>query len=54
MGTPLKLLQEVFKALQLCDLVDLLGKEKPRTLLPSLPLWAKIEKRDKTAQVVCR
>ena len=36
--TPLKLLKEVFDALQLCDLVDLLEKEKPRTLRPSLPL----------------
>ena len=36
--TPLKLLQDVFEALQLCDLVDLLDKEKPRTLRPSLPL----------------
>ena len=36
--TPLKLLKDVFDALQLCDLVDLLEKEKPRTLRPSLPL----------------
>ena len=36
--TPLKLLKYVFDALQLCDLVDLLEKEKPRTLRPSLPL----------------
>ena len=36
--TPLKLLKDVFEALQLCDLVDLLEKEKPRTLRPSLPL----------------
>ena len=36
--TPLKLLKDVFEALQLCDLVDLLDKEKPRTLRPSLPL----------------
>ena len=36
--TPLKLLKDVFEALQLCDLVDLLKKEKPRTLRPSLPL----------------
>ena len=36
--TPLKLLKEVFDALQLCDLVDLLEKEKPRTLRPSLLL----------------
>ena len=36
--TPLKLLKEVFDALQLCDLVDVLEKEKPRTLRPSLPL----------------
>ena len=40
--TPLKLLKDVFDAVQLCDLVDLLEKEKPRTLRPSLPLWAKI------------
>ena len=36
--TPLKLLKDVFDALQLCDLVDLLEREKPRTLRPSLPL----------------
>ena len=36
--TPLKLLKDVFDALQLCDLVDLLEKEKPRTLRLSLPL----------------
>ena len=36
--TPLKLLKDVFDALQLYDLVDLLEKEKPRTLRPSLPL----------------
>ena len=36
--TPLKLLKDVFDALQLCDLVDLLEKEKPRTLRPSLPM----------------
>ena len=36
--TPLILLKDVFDALQLCDLVDLLEKEKPRTLRPSLPL----------------
>ena len=40
--TPLKLLKDVFDALQLFDFVDLLEKEKPRTLRPSLPLWAKI------------
>lgn len=36
--TPVKLLKEVFEALQLYDLMELLEKAKPRTLRPALPL----------------
>lgn len=36
--TPVKLLQDVFEALQLHDLVDLWKKLKPRVLRPALPL----------------
>lgn len=36
--TPVKLLKEVFEALQLYDLVELLEKEKPRSLRSVLPL----------------
>ena len=36
--TPLKLLKDVFQALELHDLVEILEKVKPRTLLPTLPL----------------
>ena len=36
--TPINLLKDVCKALQLYDLVDLLEKAKPRTLRPALPL----------------
>ena len=36
--TPLKLLKDVFQALELHDLVEILEKEKPRTLRPTLPL----------------
>ena len=36
--TPVKELQDVFEALQLYDLVELLEKVKPRTLRPALPL----------------
>ena len=36
--TPLKLLKDVFQALELHDLVEILEKVKPRTLRPTLPL----------------
>ena len=36
--TPLKLLTDVFQALELHDLVEILEKVKPRTLRPTLPL----------------
>ena len=36
--TPLKLLKDVFQALELHDLVKILEKVKPRTLRPTLPL----------------
>ena len=36
--TPVNLLKEVFEALNLYDLVELLEKVKPRTLRPALPL----------------
>ena len=36
--TPLKLLKDVFQALELHDLVEILEKLKPRTLRPTLPL----------------
>ena len=36
--TPLNLLKEIFEALNLYDLVELLEKVKPRTLRPALPL----------------
>lgn len=36
--TPLKLLKDVFQALELNDLVEILEKVKPRTLRPTLPL----------------
>ena len=36
--TPVKVLKDVFEALQLYDLVELLEKVKPRTLRPALPL----------------
>ena len=36
--TPLKLLEEVFRELQLYDLVEMLEKVKSRSLRPSLPL----------------
>ena len=39
--TPVKLLKEVFKALQLCDVIDLLEEGKPRatrSLRPALRL----------------
>ena len=36
--TPVNVLKEVFEALNLYDLVELLEKVKPRTLRPSLPL----------------
>lgn len=36
--TPIKLLRDVFEALQLYDLVELLDKAKPRSLRPALPL----------------
>ena len=36
--TPVKVLKDVFEALQLYDLVELLEKVKPRTLLPAFPL----------------
>ena len=36
--TPVKVLKDVFEALQLYDLVELLEKIKPRTLRPALPL----------------
>lgn len=36
--TPVRLLRDVFEALQLYDLVELLEKAKPRSLRPALPL----------------
>lgn len=36
--TPAKLLKDVFEALKLYDLVDLMEKAKPRTLRPAFPL----------------
>lgn len=36
--TPAKLLKDVFEALELYDLVDLMEKAKPRTLRPAFPL----------------
>ena len=36
--TPIRLLKDVFEALQLYDIVELLEKAKPRTLRPALPL----------------
>ena len=36
--TPVKLLRDVFEALRLYDLVELLEKAKPRSLRPALPL----------------
>ena len=36
--TPIRLLKDVFEALQLYDLVELLEKAKPRALRPALPL----------------
>ena len=36
--TPVRLLKDVFEALQLYDIVELLEKAKPRTLRPALPL----------------
>lgn len=36
--TPVKLLKDVFEALELYDLVDLMEKAKPRTLRPAFPL----------------
>ena len=36
--TPVRLLKDVFEALQLYDLVELLEKAKPRALRPALPL----------------
>lgn len=37
-NTPAKLLKDVFEALELYDLVDLMEKAKPRTLRPAFPL----------------
>ena len=36
--TPVRLLKDIFEALKLYDLAELLEKEKPRTLRPALPL----------------
>ena len=36
--TPVRLLKDVFEALQLYDLVELLEKAKPRSLRPALPM----------------
>ena len=36
--TPVKMLKDVFEALQLYDFVELLEKVKPRTLRPALPM----------------
>lgn len=36
--TPVRLLRDVFEALQLYDLVELLEKAKPRSLRPALPI----------------